>query len=208
MGIAMNLDKLKEVESAFLMRYPLGFDDPGLVPIRKKHNVDKLISLAQTNLTQLNCHQPQFVAKTLVDIVSRSSMVSRFEKPAFRDFINSLDSYEKETLAFAVEQRLYGNRPKGFDLIVGLLTPYKLAKWPILSAMPFYFSPQREAFVKPTTAKNIIEFLEVKDLVYSPTPSWAFYTGYRKLVVEIKKQVHSSLSPNSAALTGFLMISI
>ena len=62
----MNLDKLKEVESAFLMRYPLGFEDPGLVPIKKKLNVDKMISLAQTNLTQLNCLQPQFVAKTLV----------------------------------------------------------------------------------------------------------------------------------------------
>tara|TARA_B100001123_G_scaffold87169_1_gene100169 strand:- start:106 stop:513 length:408 start_codon:yes stop_codon:yes gene_type:complete len=135
-------------------------------------------------------------------------MVSRFEKPPFRDFINSLDSYEKETLAFAVEQRLYGNRRKGFDLMVELLIPYKLAKWSIMSAMPFYFSPRREAFVKPTTAKKIIEFLEVKDLIYSPTPSWAFYTGYRKLVMEIKKHVHRSLSPNNAALTGFLMISI
>ena len=66
----MNLDKLKEVESTFLMRYPLGFDDPGLAPIKKKHNVDKLISLVQTNLTQLNCHQPLFVVKALVDIVS------------------------------------------------------------------------------------------------------------------------------------------
>ena len=204
----MNLDKLKEVESTFLMRYPLGFDDPGLAPIKKKHNVDKLFALAQTNLIQLNCHQPHFVAKTLVDTVSRSSMVSRFEKPPFRDFINSLDSYEKETLAFAVEQRLYGNRRKGFDLMVELLIPYKLAKWSIMSAMPFYFSPRREAFVKPTTAKKIIEFLEVKDLIYSPTPSWVFYIGYRKLVMEIKKHVHRSLSPNSAALTGFLMISI
>ena len=54
----------------------------------------------------------------------------------------------------------------------------------------------------------IIEKLEVKDLIYSPTPSWAFYTGYRKLVMGIKKHVHRSLSPNNAALTGFLMISI
>ena len=204
----MNLEKLKEVESTFLMRYPLGFEDSGLAPIKKKHNVDKLISLAQINLTQLNCYQPHFVAKTLVDTVSRSSMVSRFEKPPFRNFINSLDNYEQETLAFAVEQRLYGNRRKGFDLMVELLIPYKLAKWSIMSAMPFYFSPRREAFVKPTTAKKIIEFLEVKDLIYSPTPSWAFYTGYRKLVMDMKKHVHRSLSPNNAALTGFLMISI
>tara|TARA_B100000686_G_C16446304_1_gene789663 strand:- start:127 stop:801 length:675 start_codon:yes stop_codon:yes gene_type:complete len=206
--ITMNLEKLKEAEGRFLMRYPLGFDDPALLPIKKKHNVDKLINLAKVNLTQLNCHQPNFIADTLIDIVSRSSMVSRFEKPPFRDFVNSLDGHEKETLAFAVEQRLYGNKRKGFELLVGLLLPYKIAKWSVISAVPFYFSPRREVFVKPTTAKNIIAFLEVKDLFYDPIPSWDFYTGYRKLIVEIKKNVHRSLSPNNAALTGFLMFSI
>ena len=111
-------------------------------------------------------------------------------------------------MAFAVEQRLYGNKRKGFELLVGLLLPYKIAKWSVISAVPFYFSPRREVFVKPTTAKNIIAFLEVKDLFYDPIPSWDFYTGYRKLIVEIKKNVHRSLSPNNAALTGFLMFSI
>ena len=206
--ITMNLEKLKEAEGRFLMRYPLGFDDPALLPIKKKHNVDKLINLTKVNLTQLNCHQPNFSADTLIDIVSRSSMVSRFEKPPFRDCVNSLDGHEKETLAFAVEQRLYGNKRKGFELLVGLLLPYKIAKWSVISAVPFYFSPKREVFVKPTTAKNIIAFLEVKDLFYDPIPSWDFYTGYRKLIVEIKKNVHHSLSPNNAALTGFLMFSI
>ena len=204
----MNLDKLKEAEGRFLMRYPRGFDDPALIPVKKKHNVDKLITYTQENLTQLNCHQPDFVADTLVDIVSRSSMVSRFEKPPFRDFIHSLDSHEKATLAFAIEQRLFGRKQKGFELMCGLLLPYKLAKWSVVSAVPFYFSPRREAFVKPTTAKNIIAYLEVKELRYHATPSWAFYTGYRKLIAQLKKEVHRSLSPSTAAFTGFLMMSM
>jgi hypothetical protein len=29
--------------------------------------------------------------------------------------------------------------------------------------------------------------------------------GYRKLIVDIKKQVDSSLTPTNAAVTGFLM---
>ena len=85
---------------------------------------------------------------------------------------------------------------------------YKIAKWAIVSAVPFYFSPRREVFVKPTTAKGILAFLEVDDLHYNATPSWEFYNGYRHLVTEIKKQDSPSLSPTNAALTGFLMMSL
>ena len=35
----MNIEKLKLAEAAFLAQYPEGFADPGLAPIRKKHNV-------------------------------------------------------------------------------------------------------------------------------------------------------------------------
>ncbi len=139
-------------------------------------------------------------------IVSRSSMVSMFEKPKFRDFVAALNSSEKEYLARAFEKRLYGrSRRAGFEEILGVLSLYKLAKWSVISAVPFYFAPGKEAFVKPTTAKGLIAYLEVEDLCYSPTPSWQFYTGYLKLLDEIKKQVSPSLSPNYAALSGFLM---
>ena len=38
----MNIDKLKMAQANFLLQYPEGFADPGLAPVRKKHNVDKL----------------------------------------------------------------------------------------------------------------------------------------------------------------------
>ena len=135
-------------------------------------------------------------------------MVSRFEKPPFKDFVNSLASPEKAHLALAFEKRLYGrNKRRGFEEISDMLAYYKLAKWSVISCVPFYFAPKKEAFVKPTTAKGIIKFLEVEGLEYKPKPTWAFYQGYQKLIADIKKQVNPSITPNNAALTGFLMMS-
>lgn len=161
----MNLNNLRQAETLFLQSYPGGFSDPAMEPIKKKHNVDKLIKFTRDNLTRKNCERPQFVADALVRIVSQSSMVSRFEKPRFRDFVGSLSGAEKKELA-------------------------------------------REVFVKPTTAKGIISFLEADTLHYDPTPSWEFYRGFRSLIADIKREVVPSLAPNNAALTGFLMMSL
>lgn len=204
----MNIDKLRQAEASFLQRYPGGFADPALADIKKKHNVDKLAQYTRENLTRSNFNRPQFIVDTIVTIVSRSSMVSRFEKPRFRDFVGSLDAGEKQALAAAYEKRLFGRQKRqGFDEILGMLAHHKLAKWAIISIVPFYFAPTREAFVKPTTAKGIIAFLEVDDLHYRPTPSWEFYRGYVKLLDSIQQQVAPTLSPNYAALSGFMMIS-
>lgn len=204
----MNYQKLKEAEAGFLLRYPGGFADPGMEPIKKKHNVDKLVEFTQLSLTRENFNRPEFITETLIKIVSRSSMVSMFEKPKFRDFVRSLNSHEKQALADSFEKRLYGRqKQRGFEEILGFLSHYRIAKWAVISVVPFYFSPRREAFVKPTTAKGILAYLEITDLEYKPTPSWAFYKGYLALLADIKKQVAPSLSPNNAALTGFLMSS-
>ncbi len=76
----MNLKKLKQAEANFLTRYPDGFADPAMAPIKKKHNVDKLTEFAQANLTRTHFNRPEHICDTLVRIISRSSMVSMFEK--------------------------------------------------------------------------------------------------------------------------------
>lgn len=180
-----------------------------MAAIMKKHNVGNLTGFAQANLSRSHFNRPDEVCETLILIVSRSSMVSMFEKPKFRDFIRSLNNHEKENLAFAFEKRLYGRAKRaGFEEIQGMLSHYKVAKWPIISAVPFYFAPKKEAFVKPNTAKGIIKYLEAEDIFYKPAPSWEFYRAYVKLLNEVKKEVHPSISPNYAALSGFLMITI
>ncbi len=113
----MNLDKLKQAEGRFLARYPEGFDDPGMVSIKKRHDVDKLVEFAQAHLTGSHFNQPGNLCETLVKIVSRSSMVSRFEK------------------------RLYGrSKRQGFEEILGMLSHHRLGKWSVISAVPFYFA--------------------------------------------------------------------
>ena len=130
----MNLSKLHEAEQSFLMRYPGGFADPEMQGIRKKHNVDKLVEFTQANLTRTSCLNPAHVSDTLIKIVSRSSMVSRFEKPPFRNFVETLDTDAREALAYAIEQRLFGRKQKGFELLVDMLARHKLAKWALVAA--------------------------------------------------------------------------
>lgn len=205
----MNTQRLKEAEAAFLARFPGGFADPGLERIRKSHNVDRLADFARANLTEAALSRPQEFSDTLLKIVSRSSMVSRFEKPPFRQFLDALDSNGKRRLAEAFRKRLFGRRQReGFEEIVDLFSRYKLARWSLVSAVPFYFAPSKEAFVKPSTARRIVAFLDMEDLLYRPRPDWAFYVGYRKLILDIKRLVDSSLTPNNAATTGFLMASM
>ena len=138
----MNLHKLKEAEASFLQRYPKGFADPAMEPIKKKHNVDALVRFAQANLTKVNCLKPEFVAQMLLKLVSRSSMVSRFEKPQFRDFLSALNSDEKEALAYALAQRLHGRKQLGFEQMCGLLAHHKIAKWAVVSVVAFYYAPR------------------------------------------------------------------
>jgi len=205
----MNVLRLKEAEAAFLERFPQGFKDPGMEPIRKRHNVDKLTQFARENLTPLAFSRPQQFCDSLVTIIGRSSMVSRFEKAPFRDFINSLSSKDMRQLADAFEKRLVGRHKRsGFDAIVDHLARHKLARWSLVSAVPFYFAPRREAFVKPTTAKKIITLLEVDELQYHPRPDWAFYDGYRKLIAEISQHLDPNLTPNNAAVTGLLKFAL
>lgn len=202
----MNVQKLKEAEALFLARFPGGFDDPGLAKIRKSHNVDRLAEFARANVTERALSRPDEFTGVLEAIVGRSSMVSRFEKPPFKRFLGALTSRERERLARAFRKRLFGTKKReGFDEIVEILARYKLARWSLVSAVPFYFAPAKEAFVKPTTAKRIVEYLAVESLHYHARPNWEFYEGYRKLILKIKKHVDSSLTPNNAAVTGFLM---
>lgn len=205
----MNLAHLRQAEASFLQRYPGGFADPELDTIRKRHDIDKLSAFTRESFSRSNFNRPELICEALVKVISRSSMVSRFEKPKFRDFVAALNSHEKQALATSVEKRLYGRQKRqGFEEILGMLAHQKLARWSVISAVPFYFAPTKEAFVKPTTAKGIIKFLDATDLNYAPTPSWEFYRGYLRLLGEIKANVVPTLTGNNAAITGFMMMSL
>jgi len=204
----MNIEKLKAAEGQFLQLYPLGFDDPEMLKIGKKHRMPQMIEQCQELFTELNFNKPHVTVENMTKMISRSSMVSMFEKPKFKDFVKSLSGGDMDRLSEGFYEQLYGNQQKGFNQMLDLLRAQKLAKWSLISILPNYVFPNQEVFVKPTTAKGIIVFLELKDLVYKPQPTWDFYQRYKDQILRMKQHVDPTLISSNAAFSGFLMMSM
>lgn len=202
----MNLERLKQAEMNFLQRYPEGFNHPEMLEISKKHKLEKISSMAQERFSIDKFSNSQNIIESMIKLVNSSSMVSLFEKPKFRDFVNRLDTDRKNLIAYGVKELLHGNEESGFDILVDMLKEDKLAKWTLLTVIPAYYSPQNEIFVKPTTTKNVIKYFELEDLIYKPLPTYNFYKQYRDEIINMKKNVSKLLSPNNAAFSGFLMM--
>jgi len=204
----MNLQKLKQVEEAFFDRYPGGFDHPEMIAIRKVHKLDKMIELAQVSFAKANFKLPDLIVENMVKVITRSSLISVFEKPKFRDFARSLPYKERRVLAGGLDELLHGNQQSGFETMLEILRKGKLAKWPVISVCQAYFRPEVEVFLKPTTVKDIIQTFELENLEYKPAPTWAFYEQYRATINEMKTLVDQSLSRYNIAFSGFLMRSM
>jgi hypothetical protein len=204
----MNLGKLKQSEEAFLERYPGGFDNPEIIAIRqKKHNVDKMIAFAQESFAKRNFKLPDRIVHDMIKVISRSSVISVFEKSRFRDFAGVPSPEVQQRLTDGLEEILHGNERIGFETLLETLKSGKLAKWSLMTICQTYFHPHRDVLVKPTTVKGIIEYFELKNLQYKPTPTWAFYDSYRSIIHEMKSKVDKSLSPSNVAFSWFLLLS-
>ena len=204
----MNYEKLKDLEAEFLELYPDGFLDAKFFPTMKKFKPEKLEEFAKENLSKDKFSNPNLVVENFFKIIQKSVLVSLFDKLKFKDMIASLNSYEKDMLSIEIYELLYGNKEEGFEGLVEFLSQYNLAKWTIISVVPYYINRQKEYFIKPTTTKNIIKYLEIKDLVYKPKPTYEFYKTYSEYLDEMKTKVNKSLSYDNAAFTGFLKVSI
>ncbi len=204
----MNINKLKDLESEFLDRYPQGFEDANFFPTMKNFKPEKLEQFAKDALKKENFSNPGLAVDGFFKTIQKSVMVSLFDKLKLRDMIASLNSYEKDMLCIEIYELLYGDKKNGFEGLVEFLDEYKLAKWTIVSVVPYSMNRQSEYFIKPTTTKNIIKYLELKDLVYKPKPGFEFYKNYTKALNEIKSNVDSSLRTDNAAFTGFLKVGI
>ncbi|WP_375748227.1 hypothetical protein [Vibrio sp. HN007] len=202
----MNEQRLKAAELDFLTQYPGGFSHPEMVKIGKKHNVTKMVEQAQDLFASERYSQPQLVAENMVKITSRSSMVSMFEKPKLRDWVKGMTHHERESYAYSLKDMLHGDQEYGFNTMVSLLAPARLAKWSLMTILPNYYAPLDEVFVKPTTAKSVIQYFELENMVYKPTPTYEFYQKYRQAILEMRSKTDASLTPSNAAFCGFLMM--
>ncbi len=202
----MNKLRLKAAERDFLLQFPQGFSDPEMAKIAKKHRVPQMIEQCQGLFSEESFSKPQLVAENMIKVISRSSMVSLFEKPKLRDWVKGMTHDERESYAYALKDMLHGDQEYGFNIMGDLLRPARLAKWSLMTIIPNYYAPLDEVFVKPTTAKGVIKYFELKDLEYKPTPSYEFYLKYRSQIIEMRALVDDSLKPNNAAFCGFLMM--
>ncbi len=204
----MNKRKLKEAEKLFLDSYPRGFQSREMQEISKKHKPEKMRLLAEQSFGEDNFNNVELIVDNMVKIISRSSMVSVFEKPKFRDYAKMISFDEKTVLVKGLYEFLYNNQETGFEMMSDILKMGKLAKWTIMTICPLYFKPQKEVFIKPTTTKGVLKYFEIENLVYNATPSFEFYIQYRNLINSMKDMLDSSLSPDNGAFSGFLMMSI
>lgn len=202
----MNISKLKESEKNFLIRYPGGFSNPEMQEIAKKHKGNKMNKLAQDSFKIELFENSSEIVESMRKVISQSSMVSVFEKPKFRDLVKIMSENEKDRLSLGLKEFLHGDQELGFELMLELLNKYKLAKWTLLTICSVYYRPSIEVFVKPTTAKKIIEHYELKELRYSPKPTYGFYKDYREQINQMKGYVDESLKSDNAAFCGFLMM--
>ncbi|NHI00262.1 hypothetical protein [Oceanimonas sp. MB9] len=203
----MNKQRLLAAESEFLTLYPGGFSHPLMVREGKKHQIAQRTAQAQQCFAPECFSRPQQVAEDMIKLISRSSMISMFEKPRLRDWVRAMTHHERESYAFALNDMLHGDQEYGFNIMLDLLRPARLAKWSLMTILPYYYAPRVEVFVKPTTTKGVIRFFELQGLVYNPTPSYPFYTTYREQIIEMRNMVDASLQQDNAAFTGFLMMS-
>lgn len=200
----MNKEKIEIAKKVFYNAYPLGFEDEKMVEIKKKHRIGKVHQFAIDALKKDSFSNTQNVLDNWVKLINKSSMVSLFEKPKFRDMIKILNPSEKEVIVKGLYEFLYGDLDLGFQLMLEVLEHYKLAKWTLITAAPYYLKPEEEVFIKPTTVKMAIEYFEFDCIKYKPKPTLEFYTEYKKEFLKLKKIVN--VTNDNAAFGGFIMI--
>ena len=145
-----------------------------MIAIRKVHKLDRMVELSRESFAKRNFKLPDLIVENMIKVITRSSLVSVFEKPKFRDFARSLPPENRHALSQGLRDLLHGNEQTGFEVMLEVLRSGKLAKWSLMTICPAYYRPEVEVFVKPTTAKGIIETYELKSLQYKPAPTWAF----------------------------------
>lgn len=204
----MNIEKLKMAEQLFFHQYPHGFDHPEMVKMAKKHKMPEMIDYCQSHFPRGSFANIELTLDEWIKLVNRSSMVSMFDKPKFKNTIKQLTPLEKDLIVDALYQVCYGDQVAGFNCQVDILSHYKIAKWSLITILPAYFRPDEDVFIKPTTTKGIIACFELNDVVYHSKPTWQFYQKYQAIINEMKSYVDKSLSPNNAAFSGFLMMTM
>jgi len=201
----MNEKELKAAEKRFLKKYPGGFQHPEMLETGKKFKMEQHIADAKKSFSKKSFDDPKVLIADVAKLVSRSAMVSMFEKPKFKEMVDNMSASKRDALADTLFELLHGKEKAGFETLVGELAKYKLAKWTLATVVQAYYRPDKDVFIKPNTAKLIVDKLEL-DIVYKPAPTWEFYRKFRKHIKSMRAVAKNTQAPNNAAFCGFLMM--
>lgn len=204
----MNIEKLKECEYRFYDYYKDGFNDEKLVKTVKLFNTIKFNEMAKKSFAIENFSNIEIVTEGFFTILLKSPLVSFYEGDTLRKALKSFTNFEKEMLSIYLQDILYGNLKNSFDDFIELMATKNLAKWHIITLIPYYFLPNENYFLKPTTTKNIIKYFELENLKYSSKPTFKFYKEYIKMLEKMKKVVKKELVDDNAKFTGFLRMTM
>ncbi|MCK5128955.1 MAG: hypothetical protein KAQ68_03815 [Clostridiales bacterium] len=204
----MNIHKIKIAQEKFYAQFPNGFDSPEMVEVGKKHKMKKYITFAQESFSLDALKDIEASSDNMIKMVTRSSMVSVFEKPKFRDAVRGMSGYQKVELVSALSELLHGNEEKGFNELLDILIRYSLAKWTLMTVFGCYYTPHKDLLFKPTTVKNVIKHFELEGLEYKPRPSYHFFVLYSDTINEMKKHVDENFKEYNAGFSGFLMMAM
>lgn len=199
------MNKYDELEKAFLLQYPQGFQSEEMIQMGKKHKLGQLNELVQEAFSKENFESPEIIIEASKKLINKSTLVSRFEKPDFKRFI---DNHAHMDYVKALYNLYYGNQKEGFENLVAILHPFKLAKWPVISAFLSYMDLDKEVFIKPTTAKKIVSYFEWQEVHYQSMPTYEFYLYFKDKINALKEDAHPSLQVYNPAFCGFLMLAI
>ena len=117
-----------------------------------------------------------------------------------------MSTERKDMLSIGLEEMLHGSFKNGFNIILDILTEEKLAKWSLISVIPYYYAPKKNLFIKPTTTKNVLTYFDIEEVVYKPRPSYEFYAKYKKILAQFKKEVNKKLSNDNLFVTTLRLI--
>jgi hypothetical protein len=144
----------------------------------------------------------------MVNVITRSPLISVFEKVKLRNFSNSLFTKDRQKLTDGLQELRHGDEQLGFDAQPEILQIRKLAKWSLMTILQAYDHPQRAVFMKPATAKGTIQYFELHHSHYYLTPTWSFYEGYRATSDHMKSKVDLSFLPVTLLLRDFSCVMI
>jgi hypothetical protein len=203
----MNKSVLLKAQDDFVKQYPGGFGHEDLQVLRKKFKMELHTTFAQERFAADQFDRPADIVRSMAELGSKSAMVSMFEKPKLKEAVNNLSSVGRRKWSDALYEILHGEQQEGFDQLVSEMAKQQLAKWTLVTLVPGYYAPNDEVFVKPSTTKMIVKQLEL-DLTYKPTPSWAFYSEYRKSLRQMRRLTKQVKAKSYPAFTGFLMMTL